>query len=154
MEDYFKKFDRLISHFNINTPIGREDGRALCYEVDTRFNSLFQLQSKDFTFIPYGANFQEKNLLNKMQGGNESDRSSKSARESFWINSKSTQNNLGNIKLTTWTDVIDSNTLSGLKTTKVQRLRKADWVDYVNIHPRIEPWQEQLDLALKEVGII
>jgi hypothetical protein len=122
MEDYFKKFDRLISHFNINTPIGREDGRALCYEINTKFNSIFQSQSKDFTFIPYGANFQDKNLLNKMHSENDKDRTSTIGRDSSWINSKSVQNNLGNIKLTTWADVIDSNTLSGLK-SKLDVLR-------------------------------
>ncbi|KAJ3088326.1 hypothetical protein HK102_009028 [Quaeritorhiza haematococci] len=52
IEDFICEFELLISHFGIDTPIGREDGRPFAYECDAKFHGLFSRHTDEYAVIP------------------------------------------------------------------------------------------------------
>lgn len=53
IEDFLTEFDLLVAHWNLETPIAREDGRAFAHEVDLKFRDIFERQAAEASFPPY-----------------------------------------------------------------------------------------------------
>ncbi|KAJ3269943.1 hypothetical protein HDV01_000789 [Terramyces sp. JEL0728] len=134
LEDFFVEFQVLVNDWKIETPIGQEDGRPFAYEVDHKYMDAIYEQSMEFTMIPFDAVSSTDDSGDIEAKGN-------------GIGGYS-----GNLGLDT--SVISMATISGatnksFSKNKLNRLRKADWLDLPPIIPDLDSSQakHQQELA-------
>ncbi|KAJ3033499.1 hypothetical protein HDV00_006315 [Rhizophlyctis rosea] len=141
IEDFMTEFDLLVLHHQIECPISQEDGRPFCYEIDSRFRTAFNEQSLDASLPPYEFVYDDVpgSIGAAASGGGPG-------------SGGGTGPGVGMMKGVVPGAVGDKASLAaivglfskpGYKSPNVPRLRKADWVDGVRIHPHYELWQEQ-----------
>ncbi|KAJ3313302.1 hypothetical protein HDV04_002286 [Boothiomyces sp. JEL0838] len=141
LEDFFVEFEILVNDWRIETPIGQEDGRPFAYEVDHKYMDAVYEQCMEFTMIPFDA-------VSSTDEPSDND---------------GIGNGIGGYggSLGLDTSVISMATISGatnksFSKNKINRLRRADWLELPPIIPDLDSSQakHQRELSnLKDIDM-
>lgn len=107
LESFINEFDILATHFNIDTPIGREDGRPFAGLVSSKFDKSFVRLASDSLYPPYNESFGDSASENTAGEGPGA-------------------STLRSQKGSAWADVLDENTrsiYSGIWPTFIDRFK-------------------------------
>ncbi|KAJ3128094.1 hypothetical protein HK098_005148 [Nowakowskiella sp. JEL0407] len=137
--EFITAYEYLICYFKIETSIGIDDGRAFIYEVDNIFLKKFNQLVLGMTFPPY-------DVVKEVD--------STSVFASSHQNSASQQINQLNqriMQLSSFTGVFSKSAKSGnVGGVGIPRVKAANWIEDIVVHPLIDQWQETQNLAIQQ----
>ncbi|KAJ3322787.1 hypothetical protein HDV06_002648 [Boothiomyces sp. JEL0866] len=141
LEDFFVEYEILVNDWKIETPIGQEDGRPFAYEVDHKYMDAVYEQCMEFTMVPFDA-------VSSTDDPGDID---------------AIGNGIGGYSGTLGLDtsVVSMATISGatnksFSKNKLNRLRRADWLELPPIIPDLDSSQakHQQELSnLKDIDM-
>ncbi len=129
MEDFLTEADILCSHWKIETPVGIEDGRPFTYEVESIHHSKFHNQAKESSLPPYEGLYYFNEEENVMKPNEVSDEWSNNMAMASGYFEKSKD-----------------------KQGRIDRLRRADWLEHKCLYPKIPIWQRTQTEKLKNAS--